>query len=344
MSSKEFPAITRRSTSGNRPYKVRTATCSKCGKVEEVKDNTRTGMPTELTAAAFRKKGWAMGSRRSGDLCPDDARKLRHDRPVVDPRTIVPPPPTPLRGQYKDEKFVETVTEVVLPTVLNRPVIVVEEPLREPPVGVDVRVKNRSGKGQYARQTGFVVPATSRAGEIQSNIRKSARSWMGKDATPGEDFLVFTEEDGTYGWKPLRDFPAAAKQPVVEQPNEQQPIENTGEQPMPTDDATPRADWTPARRRQARDALDQHYNETLGRYDGDWSDVKLAQVFDLPRALVSEVREMLYGPDTNEQAHLHVRELKTIRDDAEKLMERHMALAADAESLMKRAKKALGEG
>lgn len=59
-------------------YSIR---CCKCGAMEKVSSNTRAGtMPPEGVAQKFRSKGWLVGNREGGDICPkciDAAKKPR---------------------------------------------------------------------------------------------------------------------------------------------------------------------------------------------------------------------------------------------------------------------------
>lgn len=44
--------------------------CSKCGEIEKISTNNRSGsMPPEGLAARFRSKGWTVGNREGSDIC-----------------------------------------------------------------------------------------------------------------------------------------------------------------------------------------------------------------------------------------------------------------------------------
>lgn len=53
-------------------------------------------------------------------------------------------------------------------------------------------------------------------------------------------------------------------------------------------------------RRSVIDALEEHYDARLERYNANWSDKALAAKINMPTAWVAEERERAYGPDVNE--------------------------------------------
>lgn len=59
------------------PVRMLRATCSKCGKSEEIKDTSHSGLPPEVASSRFRSSGWKIASRRSRDVCPSCATSSR---------------------------------------------------------------------------------------------------------------------------------------------------------------------------------------------------------------------------------------------------------------------------
>lgn len=91
-------------------------------------------------------------------------------------------------------------------------------------------------------------------------------------------------------------------------------------------------------RRRIRDGLDEHYLEDKGCYAKNFSDKSLAAKLDVPAAWVSELREAMgLGPDRNESRDETARKARELEAEARALKERHLALAADAEALERRA-------
>lgn len=89
-----FPLVSRQEPNGSRfPYA--SATCGGCGASGEVRSKGQ-----GLAARLFRREGWHIASRRSGDLCPDCNPKNRKpkEQPIMktEAKGIAPAPvPTP---------------------------------------------------------------------------------------------------------------------------------------------------------------------------------------------------------------------------------------------------------
>jgi hypothetical protein len=49
-------------------------------------------------------------------------------------------------------------------------------------------------------------------------------------------------------------------------------------------------------RHQVRKALENHFDDEIGRYRRDWSDKRISEHLDLPEASVRNIREAAYGP------------------------------------------------
>jgi hypothetical protein len=60
--------------------------------------------------------------------------------------------------------------------------------------------------------------------------------------------------------------------------------------------AEPPAPLTREQRHNVRRALDNHFDDEIGRYAKDWSDKRIAEHLDIPLATVRELREAAYGP------------------------------------------------
>lgn len=225
------------------------------------------------------------------------------------------------------------------PVVPRRRVMVVDQPMFDPPPGTDVRVKRNHG-GHRTRQTGW--KPTIQGGSIIV-VRESAVAALGPDVIEGVDFDTFTEADGTMGWKPLRKEPQTIATIPSLPPSQETPMPDTPTQAAP---GAVDHDWTApeynAKRRKVLDYLDDKY-DGVRRYRGDGSDRKAAEELDVPRGLVAHVRAQFFGPDVNEAAEQTVRDLKAMEADANKLMARHMDLAADAEALRNRCSAALAK-
>lgn len=58
----------------------------------------------------------------------------------------------------------------------------------------------------------------------------------------------------------------------------------------------PRIEPTLKEARTIMDLIEAHFIEKDGRYKDGWSDDKIAQALDLPRAMITKVRDEAYGP------------------------------------------------
>lgn len=370
-----YPVTTKWNEDRTAHWSVRIATCSVCGEHAEVTDNKPGGLPVAVISEKFRHMGWEVGTRRAKDRCPKHARlglsgaeRKRHDKVtaiIAQERADRSPHPADARTKAKTAtRIVEEARKGVLaaadpsreiiqrirpassplipeelrdkvaalgkappPRAKDRPSLTVDHPMFDPPEGTDVFIRRTGRGGAHVRQTGW-KPTVN--GGSWSNVRKAARVKLGPDAQPDHDFTLFAEPDGTMGWKPVR-------QPEIQPPAPPEPLGET------MTDTTTKPEWTRDQRRSARDALDLHYDEGAQRYKGNWTDKSLGDTVSVPWALIAEVREQFYGPNVNEAAVQHRRELKQAIADAEKLAERHLTLAADAEAFASRCKRLLGE-
>jgi len=77
--------------------------------------------------------------------------------------------------------------------------------------------------------------------------------------------------------------------------------------------ADPPRQPTRAQRRAVDEALAHYYDPEAEMYNGSWSDKKLAEKMDVPRAWIAEVREALYGPDRSKAADQNTVKLDAYR-------------------------------
>lgn len=311
---------------------VRVATCSVCGEHEDVTDNKPGGLAVAPIAQKFRARGWEIGPKRSRDRCPKHAKHPPRPATRTEPeasvaeklstlgRVTLPPPPAPLA--------VVVATPSVSPPPTRREIIV-DAPMPNPPAGTDVMIRRSGVGGPPFRQTGWRM-GTRFGGASISSLKKSAMGMLGNSALVDVDFVLFTEDDGTMGWKPL---PKPATPPATP--------ETLGEHMTDTVTPAEKPGWTREQRRKARDALDVHYDDERLRYRGDWTDKSLADSINVPRALLAEVRDDYYGPDRNEAEAKRRANLTAALAEAEKTLERLMNTATDCETLINNLKKAL---
>lgn len=98
--------------------------------------------------------------------------------------------------------------------------------------------------------------------------------------------------------------------------------------------------------RRILDALDQHYDVDAGMYRASHSDASVAAGLDMPRAWVAAMRDLSYGPDTNEAAAKMPGELEdliarmtVLRDESMGIAERADALLREGQVLLERCRK-----
>lgn len=99
------------------------------------------------------------------------------------------------------------------------------------------------------------------------------------------------------GGRILQAVPAASRTGVaMEKKGEVVALTAKGAENAPDVTVIPPRAATPKDRRRIQDALDAVYDIELGGFKAGASDEAVAQRLDVPRAWVTEVREMLYGP------------------------------------------------
>jgi hypothetical protein len=96
-------------------------------------------------------------------------------------------------------------------------------------------------------------------------------------------------------------------------------------------------------RRRILEELEDSYDRTKDCYTGAGSDMQLAAKLSVPRAWVSELRDMMFGPDVNEAASLKEARLNELQGKLAALEEQALTLAQNAEALGREVRKALAK-
>lgn len=96
---------------------------------------------------------------------------------------------------------------------------------------------------------------------------------------------------------------------------------------------------TRAQVRVIQDALDAAYDVERGRYNGDGSDLALAEKLDLPRAWITTERDRAYGPEGNEAELVRQAKIDVLEKRCEVLADQALALAAEFDTVKREAAK-----
>lgn len=136
---------------------------------------------------------------------------------------------------------------------------------------------------------------------------------------------------------------------VVEETAQIEPVIEV--EPMPTNAPVPAAtkptlvdpprDPSVAQRRQILDKLEETYNVEEKAYKGDWTDQKIAQKLEMPRAWITSVRDQFFGPEDNMKGRQRYAELEAFLPKIKDVENRHFALATEAEQLYNAVRRAL---
>lgn len=201
-------------------------------------------------------------------------------------------------------------------------------PLADPaPVVIEpsVEVPNRKRRARNLAGVGLATPTVA---------RHSARALLSKlgivNAVEGEHFSVHREPEGTHGFKLLIQIGPAADTPQPETTEDPPPMPA---QPLdsPTDAGRTA---TREQRRAIAELLDNHYDTDTQRYRGDWSDRKVADQLDTPRAFVTHLRTDLYGDyDRNEASERQAKNMDTAIGIAEAATAKLLEMASEAEKI-----------
>ncbi len=89
--------------------------------------------------------------------------------------------------------------------------------------------------------------------------------------------------------KPAKSKPAPASEPAAI------PASPREAKPFPASSLQPRV-LTISEREKIRDLLETHFDAVKGMYGAGWSDQKIAEAVNVPRASVSQIRDVSYGP------------------------------------------------
>lgn len=123
--------------------------------------------------------------------------------------------------------------------------------------------------------------------------------------------------------KQARAFRAEPPDHTTDKPKEEPP-EMAADQPR----AASRED-----RRRIMEALDANYQTQAGCYSAGFSDQKLAELLNVPRAWVSEERDRYFGPEVNEAQRREEKYLADLGDRCTKAIEDAMSAAAKLEAI-----------
>lgn len=191
----------------------------------------------------------------------------------------------------------------------------------------------------------------------RTNAARSAVQWFKNrgvdDAREGEHFVLRMLGRDNWSWGPpglVKPTRKHARHPVAK-PESKPPMPVTPPAPPAPQLVSPPGHVsvtvptgrpaTRQQRQQIRDLLDQHYNTDDERYHGDWSDKKVAEQLDMPRAWVSDLRLDLYGShDRNEANEQQKRKLAEAIEMAEAATARLIEMASEAEKLANELKEA----
>lgn len=143
---------------------------------------------------------------------------------------------------------------------------------------------------------GFVNPTSAR-----NAARRFLRDRGIAEPKPGLDYRTLKFEDG-WGWDATTTTTTITEEKTMSLNDRivTRAVTMSDAAPMPANDDTgPRAS-TLAQRREIRDYLDANYDDDNGRWRGDLSDRKVAELLGMPRAWITQVRDSVFGPDINE--------------------------------------------
>lgn len=97
--------------------------------------------------------------------------------------------------------------------------------------------------------------------------------------------------------------------------------------------AEPPREPTVLNRRTIMDALEAHYDVPAQRYRAAFTDAALAEQLKMPRAWISDLRDLMCGPEANEAAAQRQDEIATLIVKAQDLERRALDLGTEAEQL-----------
>lgn len=288
-------------------------TCCCCGKTHWRKASAK-GLGNRI----FHNEGWLLGTRRTSDKCPDcrgpkrgagmTPGEKRKAYLAIDRRDRRRAGEAPVRIEPQQ-------APVIVNTVMAEKLAPVMEQMKEEKMAnaMPFRPKGRRGRLQ---EGGF---------NWRSDARRAARTGMMKlgvtEAKSGVHYQVIEEEGGTFGWVPIE---VQQKEEGHMADGDSGLIEAMAQQPR---------EPTREDNRRILSKLDESYDEKREMYKGDWSDKRVAETLDVPRAWVADIRERVYGPDRNEAQQAETKELREAIAMAEQAVKTLTDMAINAESL-----------
>lgn len=179
----------------------------------------------------------------------------------------------------------------------------------------------------------------------QAAQRFTERGWeVANQTTPGRDLCpVCKHETAAPKAAPiLKAVPDP--EPVVEPVAKviEMPQANQQQTQKPTLVETPR-EPSVGDRRHILDKLEETYDVAEKAYKGDWSDQKIAEKLNMPRAWVEAIREQFFGPEENLATKRRLADLEAMLPQLKRLEEEHLALASKAETMHTNIRKLLGK-
>lgn len=326
--------------------------CSKCSKDEVVPANN-SGTPNR----SFHNRGWIIGNRRNQDVCPE-CRVAQLTKSRLSNSTILDP--GALNAYDKAVDVLATDVAPVNPVMQEKLKPAMEKVIHAAVVPdkptPDARhwpefVHHATPRGpQYVRTCGFGSKANAQRGAV-FYLQRGHNIPKPRD---GADYIVRQTQDGGWRWmcpnlpvpepyvkpaqsstpKPrLTPTPAAIPAAPEKAP---EPME------MPSDavfaelvgDKSALTLPTRADKQRIGGGLDVRYDMRNERYKEDWSDAKLAETLDVPRAWVTQVRVDMYGDhDRNEINDAAFKALKEALAQAERAEAKLLDMAQEAERI-----------
>lgn len=281
------------------------AHCSKCNRWEWTPARTP-GLGNRI----FHNKGWRLGSKRSGDICPD-CLAAKHHKVLGCVETNAPEPVNPVM-QEKLEPVLDAMAEAIVEKEVEeaKAVQAVLDPPKPEPK------KRRRKFTKTIQREGF---------SRQDNAARAARLWFERErgvswAKRGVHFETNLERDGRHwNWSEIE----AAVEPTVAQQEEDVVVTEDVRKPTIGD------------RRKIMDALEAGYDEQAERYKGGLSDQAVAENLKVPRRWVVDVREQFFGAhDRNEEQDVARKKRDEAMAMAQAAVDRLTQMAIEAEGIL----------
>jgi hypothetical protein len=150
------------------------------------------------------------------------------------------------------------------------------------------KVLNPELIAKHAQRDGWIVPGRRR-GKIICPECQAARRAQAKGEPPGKVVALFPPPAKPF-MPPIIHDPSQAEIPMAAPPPTPQPSA------PPSLIGSVQTELTQQQRLNARSLLDKHFDDGDGAYLDGWTDQKIADQVGAPRALISKLREVAYGP------------------------------------------------